>query len=262
MRDEKITTKMTEMKEELIDEANFYGLPGLARMLSAEEPAEGLEEAVKEEDYDWGLMTLEDHANETKMLLQDAMEALDDGQVALTDDLSLLEKSKENFLRMSERLMDVHFAKTILLDVGGRIFKTNLSTLLKDPSSMLAAMFSQRFKLEKQKDGSYFVDRDGTHFRHVLNYLRMGRLPRSVIEEIGDVLLEEAEFYNIKGLSEMTLKFITVELKLGNDVFLTTAYTVKRDCGFAKRLFGDDSNNVRKDGAYVIEEDVKHFRNT
>ena len=260
MRNEKITAEMTEMKEKLIEEANFYGFPGLARMLSEEKTTKNSGEAVKEGAQDGGLIALQDHANETKMLLQDAMETLDAGQVALTDDLCLLEKSKENFLRMSERLNNVHFVDPILLDVGGHILKTNQGTLLKDPNSMLAAVFSQRFNLEKQQNGSYFIDRDGTHFRHVLNFLRVGSLERSVIEEIGDELLKEAEFYNIKGLSEMILKQTTVELRIEDKNFLTTAHTVKRDCGFAKRLFGDDSNNVRKDGAYVIEEDVKHLK--
>jgi hypothetical protein len=34
-------------------------------------------------------------------------------------------------------------------------------------------MFSGRFALAPDAaDGSYFLDRDGTHFRHVLNFLR------------------------------------------------------------------------------------------
>lgn len=60
----------------------------------------------------------------------------------------------------------------IQLDVGGHKFTTSLQTLRKDPNSMLAAMFSGRHSLVTENDGSYFLDRDGTHFRYLLNYLR------------------------------------------------------------------------------------------
>ena len=39
---------------------------------------------------------------------------------------------------------------------------------------MLAVMFSGRHQLKRESDGSYFIDRDGTHFRYILNYLRDG----------------------------------------------------------------------------------------
>jgi hypothetical protein len=33
-------------------------------------------------------------------------------------------------------------------------------------------MFSGRFELKKDSDGRCFIDRDGTHFKYILNYLR------------------------------------------------------------------------------------------
>ncbi|NYT47305.1 MAG: hypothetical protein H0A75_06710 [Candidatus Methanofishera endochildressiae] len=33
-------------------------------------------------------------------------------------------------------------------------------------------MFSGRYPIQKGKDGNYFIDRDGTHFNHILNFLR------------------------------------------------------------------------------------------
>ena len=255
MRTGIVTPKMKEVKAELIEEAKYYGLPNLVKALS-EEKSEVAKGNCAERAEDGGTTTLDDHSNKAREMLQDAIKVLDAGQDSLKNDLCLLEGSKENYLRMSERLKDVHFSETVHLNVGGHLFITSKSTLLNDPNSILAAMFSQRFKLEKQKDGSYFVDRDGTHFRHVLNYLRMGRLPRSVIEEVGDELLEEAEFYNIKGLSELILKRTTVELKIDDKIFLTTPHTVKRDPGFEEMLFGSDSKIIIKDGAYVIRRHV------
>ena len=49
-------------------------------------------------------------------------------------------------------------------------------------------------------DGSYFIDRDGATFRHVLNYLRDGTLPRSSSEEMRTEMKMEASFYQIPQL--------------------------------------------------------------
>ena len=73
---------------------------------------------------------------------------------------------------MSQKLSQVHFSSTVKLDVGGQHFTTTVQTLTKDPNSMLAAMFSGKFEMKPSEDGSFFIDRDGTHFRFILNFLR------------------------------------------------------------------------------------------
>ena len=62
--------------------------------------------------------------------------------------------------------------RVIPLNVGGCHFVTTLSTLTKDKDSMLAAMFSGRHELDTDSEGRYFIDRDGTYFKEILNYLR------------------------------------------------------------------------------------------
>ena len=58
------------------------------------------------------------------------------------------------------------FGRSVKLNVGGKIYQTTLSTLLKDPNSMLSAMFSGRHELNQdEEDGAYFIDRDGELFR-------------------------------------------------------------------------------------------------
>jgi hypothetical protein len=88
--------------------------------------------------------------------------------------------------------------RPIRLDIGGTIFKTSLETLTKDRGSMLATMFSGRFSLEPQKDGTFFIDRDPTHFRLILNFLRTGRVIIPTDQTAREELLLEAEFFNIK----------------------------------------------------------------
>lgn len=91
----------------------------------------------------------------------------------------------------------------IKLDIGGHHFTTSLLTLTKDSGSMLSAMFSGRHELKTEHDGSYFVDRDGTHFRYILNYLRDGEIKEGTLstnETFLRELLTEAEYYQLSGL--------------------------------------------------------------
>ena len=89
---------------------------------------------------------------------------------------------------------------TVNLNIGGQHFTTSIQTLTKDPDSMLAAMFSGRFELNPCEDGAFFIDRDGTHFRYILNYLRTGKLNLPENTTFEKELLEEAEFYQIQGM--------------------------------------------------------------
>ena len=66
--------------------------------------------------------------------------------------------------------------------------------------SMLQAMFSGRFDTKPSEDGSYFIDRDGTHFRYILNYLRTGQLIVPEDKVLLKELLAEAQFYRIEGI--------------------------------------------------------------
>nr|XP_058953323.1 uncharacterized protein LOC131780736 [Pocillopora verrucosa] len=111
-----------------------------------------------------------------------------------------LRKEKEAFDEVAKKLEHVHFSKILKLNVGGHMFTTSLETMTKDPGSMLHAMFSSRFDTKPGEDGSYFIDRDGTHFRYILNYLRTGELIVPNDEIIRRELLAEAKFYQVEGM--------------------------------------------------------------
>lgn len=94
----------------------------------------------------------------------------------------------------------------IYLDVGGKKFTTSLDTLCKDQTSMFAVMFSGRHLLTQNRDGSYFIDRDGSHFHHILNYLRgsvssPADLPENQL--VLNALRREADYFQLRGLSEI-----------------------------------------------------------
>ncbi|MCO5557861.1 hypothetical protein L7F22_011433 [Adiantum nelumboides] len=85
---------------------------------------------------------------------------------------------------------------------GGMLFATTIDTLTqRDSDSMLAAMFSGRHRLCKDSKGVVFIDRDGTHFRHILNWLRIGVLPTLDLASYQE-LSREAEYYQLIGLME------------------------------------------------------------
>ena len=61
----------------------------------------------------------------------------------------------------------------VVLNVGGQTFHTTMGTLKHGESSMLSAMVSGHWK-ESAPSDEIFIDRDGTHFRYILNYYRGG----------------------------------------------------------------------------------------
>ncbi len=113
------------------------------------------------------------------------------------DDEKEVEKEQQK-----QQFMDTHtFDHIVKLNVGGTLFTTSTATLTSCPDTMLGAMFSGRHALPKDEEtGAHFIDRDGTHFREILNFLRaptvykIGPLdPKSKVE-----LEREAEFYGLR----------------------------------------------------------------
>ena len=129
-------------------------------------------------------------------------------------------EEQESIDAMSKKLDQVHFSSTVKLNVGGQHFTTSVQTLTKDPNSMLAAMFSGRFNMKPSEDGSFFIDRDGTHFRFILNFLRTGKLTLPEGARFTKELEEEAEFYQIQGLIDaLRPAKLTVKARMPDEPF-------------------------------------------
>jgi hypothetical protein len=62
----------------------------------------------------------------------------------------------------------------VKLNVGGYRFETSVQTLRRMPHTFFDAYFSGRYAQDVCSDGSIFIDRDGEHFGHVLEYMRDG----------------------------------------------------------------------------------------
>jgi len=95
--------------------------------------------------------------------------------------------------------------------VGGFKFTTTVTTLRNEPDpSLFNAMFSGRHNLKPDKDGCYFIDRDGRHFHDILNYLRDRTFNYHSERPDFRYLMElraEAEFYGLVGLIELIDRF-------------------------------------------------------
>jgi len=88
------------------------------------------------------------------------------------------------------------------LNVGGKIFASARSTLLKTPQgSVLRELLTSR----RGPDKCYFLDRDGRHFHCILNFLRDG--PEEFSPPVGvdtrRELLREANFYGLTDLIQL-----------------------------------------------------------
>jgi hypothetical protein len=62
----------------------------------------------------------------------------------------------------------------VKLNIGGYHFETSIQTLRRVPHTFFDAYFSGRYAQDVCRDGSIFVDRDGEHFAHILEYMRDG----------------------------------------------------------------------------------------
>lgn len=95
-------------------------------------------------------------------------------------------------------------AGIVKLNVGGHVFTTTYSTLQAFPESFLARMFATELQpAHIDNEGNCFIDRDGSLFHYVLQFLRdpegMG-LPQSL--EVSKSLQREANFFGLTALEE------------------------------------------------------------
>jgi len=97
------------------------------------------------------------------------------------------------------------FKSPVILNIGGVLYTTSINTLTTVKGSMLESMFSGRHRLTAdERDGSFFIERDGVPFRYILNYLRDPThfVPPADVELRGEIL-REANYYSLTELMEI-----------------------------------------------------------
>jgi len=114
----------------------------------------------------------------------------------------LLSNFEESGPVVMERLQHI-FSPTpsgvLHLNVGGQFFVTTIETLTVDKNSLFPKLLEKPVKV----DDAVFIDRDGTHFRHILNFLRSGVLNIKADITLHNELLVEADYYQIQGLKDL-----------------------------------------------------------
>ena len=94
--------------------------------------------------------------------------------------------------------------ETVKLNVGGTIYEVSRSLLERYPDTMLAKSFPKRCQEDSIVETSMpeiFIERDGYLFRHVLSYLRDGRVVLPLTAS-GEGLMLELQYYGLDGVEK------------------------------------------------------------
>jgi len=145
-----------------------------------------------------------DHSSKIEEKVNELFQLINEEKESIKEQRELLENEKLDFEQIFKKVQQVHASEPVQLNIGGNKFSTTLDTLQKYRNSFFGGMFSGYISLKPTKDGSFFIDRDGTHFHHILNFLRTGELvlPNNK-PHLVKLLLMEAEFYQIEGLADL-----------------------------------------------------------
>uniref|UniRef100_A0A182P7P4 BTB domain-containing protein n=1 Tax=Anopheles epiroticus TaxID=199890 RepID=A0A182P7P4_9DIPT len=100
-----------------------------------------------------------------------------------------------------------HPSEYVKLNVGGCLYYTTIGTLCKQ-DTMLRAMFSGRLEVLTDSEGWILIDRCGTHFGTILNFLRDGSVALPETTKGIAELLAESKYYCIEELIEACEKVL------------------------------------------------------
>ncbi|KAJ8027104.1 BTB/POZ domain-containing protein KCTD8 [Holothuria leucospilota] len=95
----------------------------------------------------------------------------------------------------------------INLNVGGTFFTTSRDTLTRYPGSTLHSMFSKDGISTVPKDdlGRFIIDRDGSVFGFILNFLRSGSLNLPTDFTAHEQLIDEADYFQLPDMKKLII---------------------------------------------------------
>jgi hypothetical protein len=155
------------------------------------------------------------------------------------------ESSRKNNLSPEEQIQELISANSdlISLNIGGKIFKTNQSTLLKPKGTLLHDLLMHYKNLNQEIPSEIFIDRSYTHFKLILDIIRTNQFNIKKYNKMEkEEILDELEFYGLtthlnlnkkreieikwdKGLSKSGACTVDTEEPRNIKIHSTTCYT-------------------------------------
>jgi len=110
----------------------------------------------------------------------------------------------------------------VTLNVGGTVFVSTLSTLKGKRGTYnyfdgLLHFREQKGEGVEHANETMFIDRDGTHFRHILNFLRDGKFPEGLDLGTREELAAESDYFQLTDLTQWLRREWAAQ-HLGQDV--------------------------------------------
>jgi len=138
--------------------------------------------------------------NKIDEIYEDLTSSMNNELTRLTQEKKRLDSEVRKLINERESPKNYNVER-VLLDIGGHHFSTSIHTLTAIPDSYFGRLFSGPFPSHMVgEDGRVFLDRDGKHFRFILNFLRDPdhfELKLRNKQEL-DSLRLEAAFYEIE----------------------------------------------------------------
>ncbi|KAF2075726.1 hypothetical protein CYY_002969 [Polysphondylium violaceum] len=132
--------------------------------------------------------------NEINDMIKELSTLLDEEINLKNEEIKEIEKTRGDILQIKGKIEASLVVNPINLNVGGVKFQTTKTTLTKKSGTLFDLMLSGKGDIKPMidKPNTYYIDRNGTHFRYVLNYLRDGEnvdIPNEIIEDVKKELM-------------------------------------------------------------------------
>ena len=139
-------------------------------------------------------------------------------QKKLNDKFYLIQKERDDWELEKEEIQKMHKidSEIISLNVGGRAhIHTAKDVLTSVEGSKLAALFSEMHEL-KRVDDEVFLDRDGSTFETLVNYLRNERkiFPEFTEKNAENMFFKELQYWGIEQGLDSHLKGLSLPEKI------------------------------------------------
>jgi len=208
----------TEIVQEVTDFRDVYVKPSDSRRLS------------KGEDID------------DKTLVQGVKDKL----ATCVDIVDAVDNFRKNYMAIMEPEEDPVFSEVIILNVGGKVFTTSLTTLRSVNDTFFEKMFRKGANTTVNVNGKYFIDRDPSTFAYVLDYLRSGDLLiKTKDKNIRMQVLDDAEYFQLPEELKNYLRWSSAE---GIDLWFSEVNFLNKQLKLVSRELGGLLFQTSKDG--------------